>query len=325
MPIQLESAARHARADPYAPTPALLADARAFAHALARVWPRPHAGYFALPAERRHLARLISRWGEGEFARLPEAMQFWALRRIVTTYLPATPDGLTEALRKLDGDGWEREDYAKLLDVLKTPEGTKVLRHAVCIDVAFVRTVAALPAALRRPRILAHVAHQRTAELVARSAKRAHPTMEPRALTKMADRLERAGSGPHLFRMLIDEIGLEQLAPPPMPGADWLKPLASSHDLHRAALRFENCLKYRVPLLLLGRGAYYEVVGDEPAVVEIVRDGNGLWVIGEVRGHANAPISPALYGRVRAHLDTHGVQRGQPDALSLALADAAGW
>ena len=80
-------------------------------------------------------------------------------------------------------------------------------------------------------------------------------------------------------------------------------------------------------MLLRGLAAYYEVLGDEPAVVEIVRDADGLWVVGEVRGHANADITPALWARIRAHLEAHGarVRGARPDALALALANAAGW
>jgi hypothetical protein len=206
-------------------------------------------------------------------------------------------------------------------------EGAKALRHAERIDRALLAKLTALPAALRRPRVVALLESVQVATLVARGAKRACGLIDARAMARLADRLERARSSQGLFRMLIDEIGLEQLAPPPVPGADWLRPLASTRDIDHAALRFENCLKGRIPLLLLGRAAYYEVLGEEPAIVEIVRDAHGLWVVGEVRGHANAEITLALWERIRAHLERHGarVRGARPDALAIALAQAAGW
>src|SRR5688572_2596637 len=186
MPAIVDMGVRDARADPRTPSAALIADAGAFAASLARVWPRPHAGYFALPVERRHLARLIVRWGEGDFAQLREAMQFWAIKRIITTFLPTPPEGLAEAVRKLTGEHWQREDYVMLITLLKSDEGAKVLRHAQQIDPHFLKAVYALPAPLRRPRILALASDVRVAELVARAAKRAHPSKDVRALSRMA-------------------------------------------------------------------------------------------------------------------------------------------
>jgi hypothetical protein len=66
-------------------------------------------------------------------------------------------------------------------------------------------------------------------------------------------------------------------------------------------------------------------VGDEAAIVEIVRDRLGLWTVGEIRGHANADVSRALFARVIAYLEGHGATRHakQPSDLALALAHAA--
>jgi hypothetical protein len=328
MPAHVELAPRAAAADPFAPSATLVAEAGALAPALARIWPRPHASYFAAEPARRHLAAIIVAWSKGETRHLAAQFDVWSLRRLISEYLPDAPSGLAEALRKLGDGGFRREDYAALLSLLyEGGEGAKALRHAERIDRGLLNKLTALPASLRRPRIVALLDSVHVAALVARGAKRACGVIDERAMARLADRLERARSSQGLFRMLIDEIGLEQLAPPPVPGADWLRPLASTRDIDHAARRFENCLKGRIPLLLLGRAAYYEVLGEEPAIVEIVRDLHGLWVVGEVRGHANAEITLALWERIRAHLERHGarVRGAKPDALAIALAQAAGW
>lgn len=331
MPSHVELAPRTTRADPFTPSAALVADAGAFAPAIARVWPRPHAAYFAAEPARRHLARLIAGWGAATDARaLADALQHWALRRIITAFLPDAPEGLAEIVRKLNDAPWSRADYASLITLLSEGgEGAKTLRHAVQIDAYFVAVLRTLPAQLRRPRLIANVPTTQSAALIARGAKRVcgGRVDDFRGLARLAERLERARSTASLFRMLIEEIGLEQLAPPPVPGADWFKPIATIGQINDAALRFENCLKGRIPLLLLGRAAYYEVLGEEPAIVEIVRDGDGLWVVGEVRGHANAAISDELWTRIRLYLETHGARTrsARPDALAIALAQAAGW
>ncbi|MDX2276255.1 MAG: hypothetical protein NW206_12460 [Hyphomonadaceae bacterium] len=326
MPAQVELAALPARASPHAPNAALADDAGVFAPAIARVWPRPHTAYFNAEAPRRRLAGLIADRAREAPGALAEALETWSLKRLVAAYLPEAPHGFVEAVRKIEDAGWTGEDFRRLSFMLSEAEASKTLRHARAITRRFVATLVALPQKLRRSRIVAHVPTPQVADLVARGVKRACARDE-QAIGRLADRLERARSPQTLIRMLIDAIGLERLAPPPVPGTDWFVPLASSAKIESAALRFENCLKGRIPLMLWGKGAYYEVVGDEPAIVEIVRDANGLWVAGEVRGHANADISAELWARIRAHLELHGARTRyeRPDALAVALANAAGW
>lgn len=327
MPSQVELAPLSARALPHAPSAALTADAGTLALAVARVWPRPHTAYFNAEAPRRRVAAFVaSRLGAGAPRSLAEPLETWSLRRIVSSYTPDVPAGFVEALRRVDETGWSQDDFARLIRLLNEPEAAKVLRHAERITRAFLRVVEALPTALRRVRIVAQTPTPSVADLVARGARRACGRDES-ALARLAERMERARSPHALIRMLIDAIGLEQLAPPPIPGTDWFIPLATVGQISNAAHRFENCLKGRIPLLLRGKAAYYEVATDEPAIVEIVRDVEGLWVVGEVRGHANANISLDLWMRIRAHLELHGarVRGAKPDALALALVNAAGW
>lgn len=331
MPAQVTLAPRDPRALPHAPSAALIADAGPLAQAVARVWPRPHAAYLAAePARRKAAAIVVARLqtpaSPAQMRELTDALETWSLKRIVAAYLPGAPAGFVEALRKLSDEPWTPEEFHFLVHILGEPEGAKVLRHAASIDRELVRVLMVLQPALRRPRIINHVSTAFIADLVARGVKRASG-MDGKPIRQLADRLERARSVQGLFRMLIEAIGLEQLAPPPVPGTDWFVPLATVPQIESAAVRFENCLKHRIPMLLRSKAAYYEVVGDEPAVVEIVRDIQGLWVVGEVRGHANTAISSALWLRIAEHLARHGTRlRGhRPDNLAIALAQAAGW
>jgi hypothetical protein len=322
-------APRAARQDSFTPTDALRADAGVYAPAVARIFPRPHAAYFAAEPARRRAIRLIADRGPvRDAADLAEPLATQSMRRLLTTYLPQAPAGLPEALRRIVGDPWEPAQFAQLFSLLREGgDGAKVLRHAQEISRELVGVLATLPDALRRPRIVACLPSPALARLAVSAAKKASERAD-QTLGRIADRLERARSTPSLFRMLIDEIGIERLAPPPIPGTDWLVPIASAQQIRSAALRFENCLEGRIPWLLAGRGAYYEALGAEPAVVEIVRDAAGLWAVGEIRGHANADVSQALLVRIRTHLETHGarVNHCRPaDGLAMALAAAAGW
>lgn len=310
----------------FTPSAALVADAGAFAPAIARVFPRPHRAYFDAEPPRRRAAQLVA--ARADPRELSEALQYWSLRRLISEFHPDAPQGLAAALKKLDGEAWGPADYNRLLHILKAGgPGAKALQHAEIITVQMVLILDALPEPLRRARLLTHVRIVQMANLVWRATKRCCGT-DAQKMTRLADRLERARSTHMLFRMLIDEIGVDQLAPPPIPGTDWLKPIATSSAIRSAALRFQNCLEGRIPWLLMGRGAYYEVIGEEPAIVEIVRDKLGMWIVGEVRGHANHAVSGELWLRIRLHLEKHGAfiaHKHAPDQLALDLAAAAGW
>lgn len=309
------------------PNAALASEAGELANAIAELFPRPHAPYFEADRARRRLIQLIVAGPIQPPASLREPLSTWPARRILSVLRPDAPEGLLEALRKLSGR-WSRTDYAALVELLAAKDsGAKALRHLTQITPARVQAMAVMPAHLRRARILAQTQSVAHAALVARAAKRLVRERGEKALGPAAERLERARTTESMFRMLIEEIGLERLAPPPVPGADWFMPLASVRAIEGAALRFENCLKARIPWMLAGRTAYYEVLGPEPAVVEIVRDITGQWVVGEVRGHANKPISTALWSRVRAHLEAHGARTRtqRPDRLGLALSQLVRW
>jgi hypothetical protein len=328
MPLIAEARVDSLHAPNDAPLGALLSEAGEFAHAIARVYPRPHSAYFAAELSRRRLMALIAERARGEFDRLREPLAVWSLKRLISAYLPFAPDGLAEALRKLQG-AWRRHDYERLFQVLADQKGgAKLLRHAAAIDADLVRRLDMLPVDLRRVRIVALAQNAAMTGLVARGAKRVVKLAgQSEEMAHLGERLERARTRPQLFRMLIEAVGLEQLAPPPIPGSDWFVPLASARQIESAALRFQNCLKGRIPWLLRGCGAYYEIVGDEPAIVEIVRSESGLWMVGEVRGHANVAISASLWSQVRVYLERHGaqVERTRLDPLTLALVEAAGW
>lgn len=301
------------------PTPALIAAAGSAASKLARIWPRPHQGYFALEPPRRRLAALIAQQLNEASPSLAEPLATWSLKRLANDYAPGAPAGLVEALRKLDPA--EAISPSRVWALLaQGGEGAKTIRHAAVIDHRLLGVLEALPDALRRPRIVALLpcaSHAGLASQAARMASKGIP------MDQLADRLERARSAASLFRMLVDAIGLERLAPPPIPGADWLRPVANQEAIRAIALRFQNCLVGRIPALLAGEATYYEVLGEEPAVVEIVRDASGLWVVGEIRGHANCMVSNGLRQQICAHLAEHGAGRGRPSTLAVRLAQAA--
>lgn len=310
----------------HTPNDALQRDAGPLARAVAQVLARPHAAYFeSEPGRRRLIAYVAKRCGLGPSA--ADAVSTWSMRRLAAHYTPGLPDGFLEALKRADGV-WTFAHYAILEQILEAGgEGAKTLRHVARIDPMALTALLALPAGLRRGKILALTPSPYHADLIARAVKHgwgAHP--DPAVVRRLVQRLERAASTAGLFGWLVEEIGVGRITPPPIPGTKWLRPIVDITDITRTALKFENCLHTRTPLMLRGRAAYFEVLGEEPAVVEVLAAVGGYWGIGEIRGHANTAVSQPLLARIRAHMLAHGAVRAvNPSQLALELAEAAGW
>jgi hypothetical protein len=106
-----------------------------------------------------------------------------------------------------------------------------------------------------------------------------------------------------------------------LPAIDWLRPVVTAPDLRRTGLKFRNCLEMYASRI--GRGAYaaYEVMGEEPACLGLYR-GSGHWVIEQLYGVDNSPVSAELAGRVMAYCQAHGARTvAQPDPILVRLAD----
>ena len=326
MPTSIGLAQRpHAGAN-HTPNDALRRDAGDLAGAVARALPRPHAAYFeADPGRRRAIALLAARAALGHND--AEALSSWSVRRLLAHYMPDAPDGFAEALKRAQGV-WSMADYASLISLLtEGGEAAKTLRHLAEITPSAITVLEALPPALRRTKILTRLSPSAYhADLLSRTLRQTWGrNPEPERLRLLTARLERAPSPQAMFAWLVEEVGVGKITPPPIPGTDWLRPILDIRDIERTALKFRNCLRTRIPLMLRGQGAYFEVLGEEPAVVEVVVS-KTRWLVGEIRGHANDPVSPALMSQILTHLRQYGAAaHGAPPQLAFERAEAAGW
>lgn len=294
-----------------------------FAAAIAAMWARPHTPYFEADEGRRHAIHIVLAFARpADLADLAGPLASWAAKRLVAERFPDAPAGLAGALKRLEG-AWTAPDYGRLLAVLgEGGEGAKTLRHAERISPGMASTMVGLEPAFRRPRIVALLQrHGRAPQVVAEGVRRAVRQDAAKAF-QLAERLDRAGTLDALAEMLIRALEKETPMKPPVPGCSWFRPLTSERELASVGVKFRNCLKYRAPYLRSGKGAYYEVIGDEPACVELLADTHsGVWRFGEMAGHANAPLSEDTMVRIRAYLAAHGAaQWDAGDGLVRVLA-----
>jgi hypothetical protein len=306
----------------WTPNDALARAAGIYAARVAKLYERPHAAYLEGCGARRHLIHIAVMRGGVEQARPnAEALASWSLKRAAGAALPDAPAGLIEALRRISGD-LQWNEYGVLLQLLAEPMAAKVLRHAEVIDARLIVVLDALPAPLRRARIVAQLPGWYEADLVKRAVAIAAARRDrPIAPARIAEQLERARSPQNLYAALLDATLSQETAGQALPAVDWLRPVVTAPDLRRTGLKFRNCLEGYTGRI--GRGTYaaYEVLGDEPACLGLYRSG-GHWVIEQLYGVDNCPVTPELAARVMAFCQAHGARTvAQPDPILVRLAD----
>lgn len=308
-----DEAAPMARVD-QAPTPLLAFLAGEHAETIARVWPAPHAEFFALTAARRHMAAIAAvRMPVTELARLRRLLEGAHLREAAALALGEPPRGLARALSRLGERIWTAPEYQGLIRHLRDAESALILRHAEAIDVALLAKLSALPAVLRRARIVALVPHADGAMTLAEAfalARRINPRVAERDL---ATAWSRAPDTRRLF-----EAALEALKPlrfgeaVPAPRMDRPYRAITSRDrLQAEALRFSNCIASYHWEIGAEQMAVYVREGDTPAMIALKRDVGG-WRLAEALAAGNMPLEDALLRLIAAEFAAAGVRIGQP-------------
>jgi hypothetical protein len=102
-----------------------------------------------------------------------------------------------------------------------------------------------------------------------------------------------------------------------------IRPLVSGDDMKAAARKYKNCLRNQIPVVALGRAAYYEYLGGEGAVAEVVALSRGQWVLEGVYGASNRRPAPEAVRALRSALEGAGVLVTAKHTHSPELAEVA--
>lgn len=98
------------------------------------------------------------------------------------------------------------------------------------------------------------------------------------------------------------------LVTPPIPAGDPDLRLIPLKDLDEVGRKLGNCLGSRIAYGALGCRLYYEWGRDQTAAaVELRALSGGAWVIEQIRGTHNQPVTPAGLKAIRAKLSSYGV------------------
>lgn len=298
---------------PSGPTVSLREAAPEFAELVAKVFPRNHHRYFALPMARRHLAHVIlSRTppqSREEARALADALESMSADRLIATYVPDPPPFLANALSRLDDGPWSRLEYANLHKLLLLDDDTPgILLHLRPIRPAHLLALQALPSQFRSIQLVMLASRPQISLPLAETLRALSASIwVDRAV--LAERLKRAVDLRRVIRILQETIDAEPLE------IDFSKEQRlerpnSVLELARIAVALKNCLANATHREQFQRGThlYLKWNGAEQAAVELRRDVPGGWRLGHVAGVANCGISPMAWRELATALAALGVR-----------------
>lgn len=291
------------------------------AHAIAYLWPKPHAGFYALPTARRHVAGMIvcgataKTWnGDEAIAAQIERAKDGDLTRLIAG---DTVPGLMKALAKCGEQLWTCNDYMQFVELFQTLNGARFLRHAKEIRPSLFGPAAELPDALRVPKI-AGVIDTVTG---ARSLAEAYRLIAARGDGEgVAQRWGRAKDRPALFNMAAQDLTpqvFRAMTPPPTLPAPF-EAITTRKALKAIALEFDNCLRDYTVDIAVGRMAVYAWRGEPKAAIAIRQDAAG-WRLAEALGNENDDLPEETLREIVKALGKAGVRTGR------AITVLAGW
>lgn len=300
------------------PSPLLRQLAGDFADRIGQLWPRPHAEFLTASTGQRHLVCLgLTLEAPTESVR---AVLSHPLKRGLRGVLPEPPAGLVRALEHMGETAWSNGGYRQLLALLASPETAKVLHHAPVIDEDLVSSLAAFPAHLLQAGVVGLRLKPAQSQLLRDIWQAVVARDGPEAGQRLAAKLRAVRSARQAFTILREALSTE-VPPPPFPGTERLRPLASKAAMLDAADRYENCVANYVIPAAEGWTAFYEWRGSPSAVIELRRDNLFGWRLEQVRLKGNEEMEEADRPALIAELEAMGVHVGR----TLSMLQGATW
>ncbi len=295
-------------------TPLLAFVAGEFAGAVARVWPAPHAGFYALPAARRHataivLADLAQR--EMPAAELRRLTGFARDTMVAEALADAPAPGLMRALSRAGEILWRPADYEVFLRLFRDPMANEALRHMGEIRPAAFAPIARLPAALRVAPVLRVLPGEAAADDLAIAFDLAVRMRQGDAASRIARRWTSGGDTAAVFGRAADDLTPDAFrAPEPAPRLPpAFERVMTRKQLESIALDFRNCLAGHSSRIAEGRMAVY-VWRTEPAAAIALNWDVAGWRLAEAKLADNADLSTPRLRELAGIVAAAGVRTG---------------
>lgn len=288
------------------PSPILSYLAGEFAARIAGLWPAPHAAFLTATAPRRHLICLALVHADDDAEIDVHTLLDRPLRRAVQAVMPDAPCGVARALERLGERAWSEEDYRRLLRLLAIPRSAKLLHHRDSIDADAVRAMTHLPDAMLEHGPGVPQIGEAAAILIAEAS----AAIARRDGADVAGAAAKRWASAETLAKLIEWVRFDlepEVAPPPFPGTERLRPIRSKAALIDAAARYKNCLRNYLGCACSGTSAFYEWSEEPGLVLEIFRDRLHGWALSQARLAGNKPVPEPLREEVVRELRSMGV------------------
>lgn len=209
-------------------------------------------------------------------------------------------------LKKMALPLWQKTDYRQFASLLSCPHSVKIMKHSDAVTPKLVRILSAVPGELRRQKIVRFLVHENEGKLLCRLFRGG---TEPK-IRQLKFSLEKCRDREHFFKNVGEHFSRQFEAIPagPVIADERFKPILNARDLERTGLKFRNCLKsYRVDALA-GENGFYVFFGSEKAVISYLPRIDGSFIVDEILGPNNDPVSTETLAEIRSVLAEHGFQ-----------------
>lgn len=276
------------------------------------LWPDP-AALFRVDDARRQLwfavgAQLALRPERAEVPAAPAELAAWLESARAGEILRRTglgaPPGWRRALGRLGPFAFKQAaNYLALFDLLaEGGPGGSILRHATEVTERLIAALAALEPNLRQPKLIEALITTNDARLWMWRLNRVRVSAPEAAAAIEA--AVRDGAMPVYLLLETEGPAINApLPPPPWPGTERLRPLATAAAMIDAGKRYNNCLLHQIDNVREERHFYYELDGEPGMIVELERDAPYGWKVDSARLRRNRQPSAEAMRRLAAELE----------------------
>lgn len=266
------------------------------------------------PNDVRHYLSVIC-IGTGELNEIEQDIDKLAIEirtvqrtKILKQIFDPYPIGLINAISKLGNKTWGKENYERLIKLLKDPTSRKIVCHMEKIPQRLINTLVSLDHELWIAPMIYNLTNKEKTEAFNYYIDSIRAVCPSKYHNEMFRSLKRIKEFDTLENWWSNWIAKAEFPKPPWEGSTKVRPITSGRQLIKASHEFENCLKSCVPEVLQNIRYYYCWKHKQKAIVGLVNDPFIGWMIEEIKGQKNRIMSKRTTKMIIDEFTNQGIQ-----------------